>query len=172
MVAPIEPTNPSNLFSPFVPATVIVPLEQDRLRVFLTDKLSQYADVINDKTIGTFTQNSEAFNGLKFGYDTTKKVRNGYQFLVRIQSFPNTGVVVLTPPPDINPQFIISDVWGTASKPPTAVGAGDGDFFSFRNQGDTRVSFTFTDIAITLTTTTNLSAYSGFISILYIRDGI
>jgi hypothetical protein len=179
MVAPVEPTNPSELFSPFVPAVVVVPQEQDRLSVFLTDKLSQFADVINDKTIGTFTQVTEAFNGEKWIYDTTKKLRNGYQAIARIPSFPNAGILVLTltsnpkfPISNITPQFVITHVWGSASRPCTATGAGDGDYFSFMNRGDPRIIWDMSDTTITITTTVDLSAYSGFLVIQYLRDGV
>lgn len=164
------PPNPQELFSPFLPATVIVPEEEDRRRVFLTDKLSQYADVINDKKIGAYTQNAESQNGEKWIYDTTKKVRNGYQSIARVTSYTN-GLVIPMPIGDINPQWVISLVYGSASKPCTAVGAGDGDYFSFMAQGDSRISFTMSDTTITITTDGVRASYSGFIVIHYIRDG-
>jgi len=173
------PTSPMEPFTPFLPTTVNFPEEEDRIRVFLIDKFANYADVINDKKIGVYLQAAETLNGNKFFYDTTSKTRNGYQALARIPTYPNAGVLVLTrtsnpqyPIGDINSQFVISHIWGSASKPCTSVGAGDGDYFSFMNQGDSRISFTMTDTTITITTTTNLSAYSGFIFIEYIRDGV
>lgn len=166
------PTNPQEPFSPFLPATFVVPELQDRLNIYISEKLGQFSDVINDKKIGAFTQSTEAVNGEKWSYDTTSKVRNGYQYVIRVPSFPSSGSVTYPAPPDINPQFVISHVWGSASKPCSAVGAGDGVYFSFMNQGDSRVSFTFTDLLITITVTTNLSAYSGFVVIEYIRDGV
>jgi hypothetical protein len=173
------PSNPIEPFSPFLPSTYNVPEEEDRQRVFFVDKFSNFADVINDKKIGVYLQNAETFNGNKYFYDTTAKTRNGYQVLARIPSFPNTGVLVLTvnttpqyPLTDVNPQFVVSQVWGSASKPCSAVGAGDGDYFSFYSQGDSRISFTTSDTTITITTTTNLSAYTGFIFIEFIRDGV
>ena|ERR1700679_300181 len=178
MTAPIEPTNPSNLFSPFLPATFNIPEEEDRFRVFLNDKLSAISDVVNDKTIGLYIQQTESFNGEKFFYITTTDIRNGYTVIAYIPSYPNTGTLVLTgsstpmfPLTNINSQFVITDLYGTASLPPTAVGAGNGNFIKFNNQGDSRISFTMTDTTITITTTTNLSAYSGFIVIKYLRDG-
>lgn len=165
-------SNPSELFSPFLPTTYNVPEEEDRRKSFLVDNFSTMADVINDKKIGAYTQATESFNGNKFSYDTTSKVRNGYQALVRIKSYPNTGVMTVSPPMDINPQFVVSNMWGSASKPPTKTGAGDGNYFTFQSSGNPLISFTMTDMAIVITTTADLSAYSGFIIIEYIRDGM
>ena len=179
MTAPTEPTNPSNLFSPFIQSTYEVPEDEDRRRSFLVDSLTNLSDVVNDKKIGAYVQAAENFNGNKFAYDTTKKVRNGYQALARIPAFPASGVLTLTltstpqyPIPNVNPQFVISALWGTASRPPSATGAGDGDFFSFLNQGNAKISFTMSDNTIVITTTVDLSAYTGFIFVEYIRDGV
>lgn len=164
------PTNPIELFSPFLPATFTVPIEEDRLRTFLVDKLSAISDVTNDKKIGMYVQNAEGFNGEKWFYDTTQKTRNGYQSVLRITSFV-PGVYSL-PIGNVNPQFVVSNVYGSASKPCTAVAAGDGDYFSFMSQGDARIAFTMTDTAITITTDGARAGYQGFIIIEYIRDGI
>ncbi len=170
------PTNPIEPFTPFLPAVSVVPEEEDRRRTYLTDKFSSYADVINDKKIGMYVQNAENFNGNKFFYDTTKKTRNGYQVLCRIPSFiPMTITLTSTPKfplTDVNPQFVISETWGSASKPCTAVGAGDGDYFSFFNQGDARIQYTLSDTQIVITTNGTTAAYQGFIFIEFIRDGI
>lgn len=171
--------NPSELFSPFLPDTFTVPEEDERLQTFLVDKLSEFSSVINDKTIGVYTQQTEAFNGEKWIYDTTKKVRNGYQSIARITSFPNNTTLTLTltstpqfPIPGINPQFVIKSAWGSASKPCSAIGAGDGDYFSFYSQGNAKISFMMSDTTIVITTTVDMRAYSGFIIIEYIRDGV
>lgn len=173
------PSNPSELFSPFLPATFSVPEEQDRLRTFLVDTLSDVSDVVNDKKIGTYLQSAEAFNGNKFWYKTTRITRNGYQALAYIPSFPNNGILTLTltsdpafPIPNVNPEFVVTHAWGSASKPCTATGAGDGDYFSFMSEGNSRISFTMSDVSITITTTTDMTAYSGFIIIEYLRNGV
>jgi hypothetical protein len=172
------PGNPIQPFSPFLPSTYNFPQDEDRHKVFLTETFNQISDVVNDKKIGAYTQVAENQNGNKFFYDTTKRVRNGFQTLARIPSFPNSGTLTLTvktmpqyPLTDVNPQFVVSHVWGSASKPCSAVNAGDGDYFSFMNQGDSRISFILSDTQIIITTTTDLSGYSGFIFIEYIRDG-
>lgn len=170
-------TNPSNLFSPFLPSTYNVPEEDDRLKAFLGEKFSSFSDVINDRKIGVITQEAENFNGEKWFYKTTKKTRNGYQTIVYISSFTfPTMIITLTSVPkfpiqNIDPNFVVTHVWGSASKPNTAIEAGDGDYFSFMAQGDSRVSFTMSDTTITITSTVDLSAYSGFIVIEYLRDG-
>lgn len=171
-------TNPMELFSPFLSSTYNIPEEEDRLRVFLVDRFSTYADVINDKKIGVISQAAENFSGGKIFYDTTRKTRNGYQTLGRILSYPASGTLVLTltsmpqfPIQGIDPNFVITAMWGTANKPCSAVGAGDGVYFSYMPQGDSRISFSMTDISITITTTVDLSAYNGFIFIEYLRDG-
>jgi len=170
MVAPIEPTSPSNLFTPFLPATYNIPEEEDRRKTFLNDKFSAIADVVNDKKIGNYTQDAENFNGNTFIYDSTKvPVRNGYQILIRVTSFvPQT---IALPIQDVNPQFIVSLVYGSASKPCSAVGAGDGVYFSFFSQGDARIQFSMTDLQIVITTNGTTAAYQGFIVIEYIRSG-
>ena len=127
----------------------------------------------------TPTNPQENLNGSKWFYNTTSKTRSGYQALAYIPSFPNSGVITLTlkstpqfPIPNINPQFVISHAWGSASKPCSAVGASDGDYFSFYSQGNSKVMFTMSDTEIVLTTTIDMRAYSGFIIIEYIRDGV
>ncbi len=169
MTAPVEPTNPSELFSPFLPATYNIPEDESKLREFLNERLSAISDVSNDKMIGSFTQNTQDFSGAKFIYDTTKKVRNGYQTLIRVLSFIPQ---VITLPFQINPQFIISEVYGSASLPCSAIGAGDGVYFSFMSQGDARIQFQMTDTTITITTNGTTAAYQGFIIISFIHDGI
>lgn len=170
------PTNPMELFTPFLPTTYNVPEVEDRLDVFLVDSLSNFADVINDKRIGTFTELTEAFNGEKWAYRITSKIRNGYQAIAYVPSLPNTGTLVLTgstfPIHNINQQFVVTQVWGSASKPPTAVGTGNGDFFSFFGQGNSKISFTLSDTTLTITTTVDLSAYIGLFVIQYLRDGL
>lgn len=164
------PPNPSELFSPFLPATYDTPNEEDRLDVFLVEKLSAFADVINDKQIGAYTEGISNINGNKFGYDTTSKVRTGYQYLIRIKSFPNAGSATFSLPPEYTPQFALFIAWGSASKSATA--AGNGDYFSFFSEGNSKVTFTITDLIVTVTTTINMTAYSGFICIDFIPDGM
>ncbi len=165
------PSNPIETFTPFLPSTFNVPEEEDRLKTWLGEKMSQVSDVVNDKIIGAFTQDAESINGTKWSYDTTKKIRNGYQAIARIKSFTN-GLVIPMPIGDINPQWVVSLVYGSASLPCSAVGIGDGDYFSFMAMGDSRISFTMSDTIITITTDGLRAAYSGFIVIEYIRDGI
>lgn len=169
MTAPVEPQNPSNLFTPFVPTTYDPPNEEDRLNVFLSEKFSQFAYVINDKLIGAFTDGVQSFSGGKWSYDTTRKIRNGYQAIFRVTSFiPQT----ITIPFQISPQFIISEVFGSASLPCSSIGAGDGDYFSFMAQGDARIQFTMNDTQIVITTNGTTAAYQGFIVLFFIHDGI
>src|SRR5574338_542242 len=165
------PINPQEPFSPFLPTTVNFPEEEDRLRVFLINLFANYADVINDKKIGMYVQSSENSNGNKFFYDTTKRTRNGFEWLARIVQYPNTSTLIVFPPPDINPQFVVTNIWGSASKPCSAVGAGDGDYFSFYSEGNSKITFTMSDTQIVITTTMDMTAYSGFIIIEYVRDG-
>jgi len=165
------PTNPQNDFTPFLPTTVNFPEEQERLKTFLVDTFAQYADVVNDKTIGGFTESAESFSGEKWSYDTTRKIRNGFRWVARVVQYPNTGVLVLLSPSNINEQFRVTHVWGSASKPCTAVGAGDGEYFSFFSEGNSRITFVMTDLTITITTTADMTAYDGYIIIEYVRDG-
>lgn len=165
------PTNPQNDFTVFLPTTVNFPEEQERLKTFLVDLFSSYADVINDKTIGAYTESAQSFNGQKWIYDNPRRTRNGFQWVARVTQYPNAGVLILPSPSDINPQFRITHIWGSASKPCSAVGAGDGNYFSFMNRGDPRVTFDMSDLFITITTTVDLTAYDGYITIEYVRDG-
>jgi hypothetical protein len=173
-----EPTSPSELFSPFLPTTQNIPEEEDVFKNFLNDKFSGFADVINDKKIGVISQAAENFSGLKAFYKTTQVTRNGFWTLAYIPSFPNTTTLTLTltstpqfPIVGIDPNFVVWQVWGSASKPCSAKGADDGDYFSFYSEGNSKVTFTMSDTEIIITTTTDLSAYSGFIIIEYIRAG-
>lgn len=172
------PINPQEPFSPFLPTTYNFPEEEDRAQTFLQDQLAQHSDIINDKKIGVYLTERPTLNGNKHWYGNTRVTRNGYQSFVFIRSLPNAGVLVLTgatnpsyPIDDVQPELLMWHVWGTASKPPTSEGAGDGDFFSFMNQGDTRISFTMTDTVLTITTTVDLSSYYCFIVAEFIRAG-
>jgi hypothetical protein len=172
------PINPQAPFSPFLPTTYNFPQEADRAQTFVQDQFAQHSDVINDKKIGVYVEETSTLNGNKHWYATTEVTRNGYQSFVFIRSLPNTGTLVLTagtnpafPIDDVQPEFLMWHVWGTASKPPSAFNQGDGDFFSFMAQGDTRISFTMSDTTLTITTTVDLSAYFGFIVAEFIRAG-
>jgi len=171
----MTPTNPIEPFTPFLPSTYNVPEEEDRLKTFLVDKFSNFADTINDKKIGVYLQAAEALNGNKFFYLTTAVTRNGYQAITYIPSFVPMTITRSTIPqypiPNINPQFVVTDVWGSASLPCSAVGEGDGDYFSFYGQGDARIQFTMSDTEIVITTDGARAAYSGFIIVEYLRDG-
>ena len=177
MTTPAPPTNPSELFSPFLGTTLNVPEDQEQLLTFLNEEFARYADVINQKTIGVFTP-TQNFSGEAWSYITPKKVRTGFQVIVYIPSLPNNSTLTLTltsnpafPITDIDPNFVVTEVYGSASKPCSSVGAGDGRYFSFMSQGDARISFTMSDTTIVITTTVDLSSYSGFIVISYLRDG-
>jgi hypothetical protein len=165
----MTPTNPGAPFTPFIPTTYNIPEEDDRQKIFLQDTFNKFSDVVNDKTIGAFTQDTEEFNGEKWIYDNTRTLRNGYQAIARIKSFiPQT---IPLPIGDVNSQFIMTLTYGTASFPCTAVGANDGVYFSFFSQGDARIQFTVSDTQIIITTNGTTSAYQGFIIIQYVRDG-
>lgn len=173
------PSNPIELFTPFLPTTYNVPEEEDRLRTFLVDKFSIFSDVINDKKIGVFLQAAETLNGEKWFYNDARITRNGYQAIAYIPVFPNATTMTLTltsnpqyPIPDVNPQFVVTQVWGSASRPCTSVGAGDGDYFSFFSEGNSSISFTMSDTQIVITTTVDMTAYSGFIVVQYLRNGV
>lgn len=176
-----EPTNPSELFTPFIPSTFNIPEEKDRLNSYLGEEFSNFADVINDKKIGVYAQSAENFSGDKYFYLTTQKVRNGFQTVVYIPSYPNTGTLTFTlnnvnplllfPIQRIDPDFVVIQVWGSASKPPTSIGSGNADYFSFFGQGNSKISFTMSDTEIIVTTTQDMTAYSGFIFVSYTREG-
>lgn len=175
------PSNPADPFTPFLPTTYNIPEEDDRHDIFLQDTFSGMADVINDKNIGTYVLGKENFNGEKWWYKDPKITRNGYQTFCYIPAYPNAGVLTFSltnldpnlvfPISGIDPEFVITLSYGVASKPPTTKGAGNGDYFTFTNQGDTRVSWTMSDTSIVVTTTVDLTAYSGFIVIKYVRNG-
>jgi hypothetical protein len=165
----MTPKNPMESFTPYLPTTFNVPEENDRIRTFLYDRFAHISDVVNDKVIGAFTQNTVSQNGKKYSYDTTKKVREGSQYLIRIPSYPSAGVLNLSPPPNINQQFVVFQVWGSASKPPTTLGTGD--YFSFYGSGNPKITFTFSDTAIVVTTVGLGTGYSGFICVDFISDG-
>lgn len=172
------PSNPSELFTPFLPTTYPVPKEKETVDNFLQDTFTRIADVVNDKTIGTFVQSAQNFNGEKWFYLNPRVTRNGYQAIYQIPSLPNARTLTIdadSEPPypiqDVQPEFAVTHIWGSASKPNSMVGAGDGDYFSFMNQGDSRITFTLSDTVLTITTTVDLSAYSGLIIIQYLRNG-
>jgi hypothetical protein len=163
------PINPRELFTPFLPTTYNIPEETERTKTYLNDNFSRFSDVINDKKIGAYVQEAENFNGEKWSYDTTKKVRNGYQTIARIKSFISETIPM--PIKNINPQFVITLAYGSASKPCSKVGAGDGDYFSFFSQGNANISFTMSDTSITIVAAAPMSSYQGYIVIEYLKDG-
>jgi hypothetical protein len=162
--------NDGQIFSPFLPSTQNIPEEDDRLKVFLVDRFSNMADVINDKKIGSFTQGVVNYSGNKFAYDVTSKVRSGFQYLARIKSYPASGTITVSPPPNITQQFAIFNAWGVASKPPSSTGAGDGSYITYVNAGNPNISYTFTDTLITITSTLG-AGFSGFFVVDFIYDG-
>lgn len=171
--------NPSEMFTPFLPSTFNLPEEEDRVKTWLSEKFSQVSDVVNDKRIGIVTQSAESFSGGKPFYRSTQVQRNEYQTLVYIPSLPNTTTLTISltgfplyPIANVNPELVVTNLYGTASKPPTSVGAGDGDYIGFMNEGNSKISFTMSDIAIVITTTTDLSGYVGLIFINYVRNGL
>jgi hypothetical protein len=178
MTTPTDPfpTNPTNAFSPFLSTTYNIPEEDDSIKNFLNDTFSRFADLINDKKIGTVVQADENFSGGKWFYKTTKIIRNEYQTIAYIPSWiPQTLTLTSTPQfpiQDINVEFVITQVYGSASLPPSATGVGDGDYFSFYGAGNPRIQFTMSDTKIVISTDGSTEAYSGFIVITYIRNGI
>jgi hypothetical protein len=164
-----NPISHNNIIPPFLPAFYSIPEEEDRRLEWLSSTFSEVSDCVNDKKIGAYTQSAESFNGEKWIFDSTRKLRNGYQTILRIPSFVS-GTYPL-PIGNINPQFIITHVWGSASLPCSAVGAGDGRYFSFFGEGNTDIQFTMSDTQIVLTASGPMVNYSGFIVIEYLRDG-
>lgn len=171
-------TNPAESFNPFLPTTVNFPVDEDTFNNFLQEQFARHADVVNDKKIGVYIQETPTPNGNKHWYANTQITRNGSQSFVFINGLPNAGVLVINantipryPINNIQPEFLMWHMWGTCSKPPTTLGAGDGDFFSFSNQGDARISFTMTDLVLTITTTVDLTQYYCFIVCEFIRAG-
>ena len=171
-------TNPKAPFSPFLGTTYDLPEESDRLKTSLCDNFSLFADTINDKKIGAYTQAVSSENGEDWSYLSTKRVRNGFQAISYIPSLPNSGVLILTratvpqyPVDNIDPNFVITMLYGTASRPCSAVGAGDGDYIMYNNRGDPRIFFDMSDTTITITTTIDMTEYSGFIVVHFLRAG-
>ena len=141
--------------------------------------------MINDKKIGTIAQATENYSGGGWRYKVTGVNRSEFQTIAYIPSLPgpaslpvpNQITIGLTGTPqypitNVNNQLVITQLYGTASLPPTSVGAGDGDYFSYMPQGDSRISFSMSDLQIIITSTVDLSAYSGFIVINYLRNGV
>lgn len=166
--------NPSELFSPFLPSTFNLPEEEDRIRDFLGETFSEVADVVNQKKIGSYTSGVETQNGEVWGYINPQIIRNGFQTFVFIPSWVSQTITLNTIPTfpisNIDPNFMITHVWASATKRCSKIGAGDGDYFSFYSQGDARIQFTMSDLQIVITAA-GTSAYSGFIVIEYLRRG-
>lgn len=176
------PSNPSELFSPFLPSTYSLPEDENKVKEYLGINLSGMSDVINDKKIGQYVDGNSLQNGEEWWYKSTKINRNGFQAMAYIPSFPgplttpvaNQLVLTLTSDPrfpinDINAEFVVTHTWGDASRPPTTPGTGD--YFSFFSEGDSRITYTMSDNQIVITTTVDMTAYSGFIVIEFLRRG-
>jgi hypothetical protein len=153
----------------FLASSYNIPEEDDRKKVYLQDNLTLISDTVNDRKIGTYIQGIPSYSGEKWNYDIVRKIRTGYQIFARITSFvPQT---IPMPVFNVNPQFVVTLVYGTANLPCSSIGAGDGDYFSFMAQGDVRIQFTVSDTQIAITTDGLRAAYSGFIILQYILDG-
>lgn len=175
------PENPSELFSPFLPSTYNIPEDPEGLNQFFGSTLSDFSDVVNDKKIGQYIDSNSLQNGEEWWYKSTKINRNGFQAMAFIPSFPNAGVLTLTltsdprfPINNINEEFVVTHTWGDASRPctnPDNTVSGTGDYFSFFSQGDSRISYTMSNKQIVITTTVDMTAYSGFIVVEFLRRG-
>lgn len=171
------PSNPSELFSPFLPSTYTLPEDESRVKEYLSVNLSGMSDVINDKKIGQYVDGNSLQNGEEWWFKSTKINRNGFQAMAYIPSYPNATMLTLTlttdprfPIQNINEEFVVTQTWGSASKPPTST-PNTGDYFSFFSEGDSRITYTMSDNQIIITTTTDMTAYSGFIVIEFLRRG-
>lgn len=163
------------LNTPFLPTSIIIPEEEDRLSVFLVDILTDTTYALNNKTIGIFSS-VEKYNGENWNYGSTtaqvKKVRNGFQIIIYIPSLPNTNILELDQTiRGINENFIMTLCYGTASQLVNSNTSTPGDYFSFMNKGDSRISFTISDTQVIITTTTDLSTYQAYIVMEYIKAG-
>lgn len=167
--------NPSELFSPFLPSTFNLPEEEDRIRDFLGETFSEVADVVNQKKIGSYTAQVETQNGEVWFYNSTQIVRNGFQTIIYIPSWITRTITSNTNPAypiaNVDPNFIVTHIWASASKPCSKIGEGDGDYFSFFGSGNPHITFTMSDTQIAITTDGSTSGYSGFIVIEYLRRG-
>jgi hypothetical protein len=159
-------SNPQELFTPFLSTTFNIP-EAERLPSFLNEQLANISDVVNQKKIGVYGP-YENFNGELWYYKTTNIERNGYQAILYLPSLVSSTYTL--PIESVDPNFVVTHVWGSASKPCSATGAGDGDYFSFYSQGNASVTFTMNDKNIVVTAA-GLSAYSVFFVIEYLRAG-
>jgi hypothetical protein len=157
--------NPQNLFTPFLSTTFNIP-EQERIPSFLNEQFANISDVVNQKKIGVYGP-YENFNGELWYYKTTHVERNGYQAILYLPSLIS-GTYPL-PIQGIDQNFVITHLWGSCSKPPTTPGTGD--YASFMTQGNPAVTFSMNDLNIMVTTTVDLSAYSAFFVIEYLRAG-
>ena len=159
-------------FSPFLPTTQNIPKDEKSFDYFLNDQFALIADAVNLKTIGIFST-AEQQNGENWYYGSTtiqvQKTRNGLQTVLFIPSLVSGPIP--NPVQNIDGNFIMTEVYGTASKLASAIGAGDGDYFTFVNEGNSHVSFTVSDTTITITTDGSLSAYQAFIVQKYIKSG-
>lgn len=159
-------SNPQELFTPFLSTTFNIP-EAERLPSFLNEQFANISDVVNQKKIGVYGP-YENFSGELWYYKTTSVERNGYQAILYLPSL--VSGTYLLPMQEVDPNFVVTKVWGSASKPCSKTGSGDGDYFSFFSQGNSSVAFTMNDLNIVLTAS-GLSSYSSFIIIEYIRAG-
>ena len=162
----------SELYTPFLPTTQNIPEGEESQKFFFNDQFASMADAINTKTIGIYSA-AEQQNGEQWLYGNTKamvqRVRNGLQTILFIPSLVSESIP--NPVQNIDQNFIMTEVFATATLPATAKGAGDGNYFTFNCQGDSRVSFTVSDTTIAITTNGTLAGYQAFIVQKYIKSG-
>ena len=163
--------NTNELSTPFLPTGIQIPIEEDRLRTYLVDTISDISYTMNNKTIGTFAV-TEQYNGELWNYGTTteqvQKTRNGFQILLYFPSLTN-GASQPNPIPNIDANTIMTMCYGTATLPFTTPGSAV--YFSFLGNGDSRIQLSVTDQTVTITTDGTLDAYQGYVILQYIKAG-
>lgn len=160
-------SNPQELFTPFLSTTFNIP-EPERIPSFLNEQFANISDVVNQKKIGVYGP-YENFNGELWYYKTTSIERNGYQAILYLPSLVS-GTYPL-PIQSIDQNFVITHLWGSCSKPPSAPGAVDGNYASFMTQGNPNVTFTMSNVDIEVIANPGLSGFSAFFVIEYLRAG-
>lgn len=160
--------------TPFISPNVQVPIEEDRRRVFLIDTFTSVIDSLNAKEIGIYYP-QEVLNGEEwFMPNNPKKQRDGYRTVVPFPALPN--ITTLTLPhniPNIEIGFTITHLYCTASNFATNPGAprvNRGDYFQIAGDGDSRLKLYMDNVNVYLTSTIDLSAYTGIVVIEYVKE--
>lgn len=155
--------------TPFLPTEIDFPVDEtnpNAVKNFLIDNLKKIIDALNQKDVAIYFP-VESFNGQSwFQPGSTSKQRNGFRKVVDFGSLPLSGPKSVKHGIDVDKDFTITHLWGAAN---------DHQNFSYLPipyaETGNNVSLIMDDTEVTITTETNMTAYTEtYVVIEYVKS--